>query len=178
MGAPAEARSDAARRIFRQEFPYVFHTLRRLGVPSRDLEDLTHEVFITFYRRIDDYDEARPIRPWLFGIAFRIVSNDKSRLRTSCEHLSDADLEPIDDAPLADAQLDLHRRRKLVLDVLDTLDADRKAVLIMHDLDGEVMPDVAEALGIPLNTAYSRLRLAREEFKRAVERLRKRGDSR
>jgi RNA polymerase sigma-70 factor (ECF subfamily) len=177
--ARAEPRQDTAQRVFREQFPYVFHTLRRLGVPRRDLEDLTHEVFVTFFRRLDAYDDALPIRPWLFGIAFRIVSNDKNRLRMTHEQLGDdGDPEPIDGAPLADDQLELHRRRKLVLDALDTLADDRKAVLIMHDLDGAVMPDVAAVLSIPLNTAYSRLRLAREDFKSAVSRLRARGELR
>ena len=55
---------------------------------------------------------------------------------------------------------------------LDDLELDRRAVLILHDIDGHSVPEIARALSIPLNTAYSRLRLAREQFKAAVKRIR------
>jgi RNA polymerase sigma-70 factor (ECF subfamily) len=60
---------------------------------------------------------------------------------------------------------------------LDELDLAQRAVFVMHDLDGVAIPEIASMLGIPLNTAYSRLRLARTAFDRAVRRLRaKRGE--
>jgi len=52
---------------------------------------------------------------------------------------------------------------------------DKRAVLVMHDMDGVAMPKIAEALSIPLNTAYSRLRLARQELERNVRELRPAG---
>ena len=59
----------------------------------------------------------------------------------------------------------------MVLKALDALDLDKRAVLVMHELDGVAIPDVAMALSIPLNTAYSRLRLARRDFEKAVSEL-------
>ena len=55
---------------------------------------------------------------------------------------------------------------------------DTKAQLaVMAELDGATAPEIAEALGIPLNTAYSRLRVARQRFADAARRLR-RGEAR
>jgi len=54
---------------------------------------------------------------------------------------------------------------------LDTLDFDRRAVFILHEIDGVAIPEIARALEIPSNTAYSRLRLARADFGAAVRRL-------
>ena len=59
-----------------------------------------------------------------------------------------------------------------MLAALDTLDLDRRAIITMHDLYGHPIPEVATALAIPLNTAYSRLRLARQDFLAAVARRR------
>jgi RNA polymerase sigma-70 factor (ECF subfamily) len=172
----ADGRVVAFRAIFRREFVYVFHTLRRLGIEERDLEDLTHEVFVTFFRRFDEYDASRPLRPWLFGIAFRVATSDRRRLRKTQEVLvAEPGESQSDGAPSAEEQLDEQRRQQLVLDALDALDAEKKSVLILHDLDGTAMPEIAIALGIPVNTAYSRLRLAREGFRTAVNRLRRRG---
>jgi RNA polymerase sigma-70 factor (ECF subfamily) len=53
---------------------------------------------------------------------------------------------------------------------LDTLDLDRRAVFVLHELDELSMPEIAAALSIPLNTAYSRLRLARADLAAWLER--------
>jgi RNA polymerase sigma-70 factor (ECF subfamily) len=60
----------------------------------------------------------------------------------------------------------------MVIRVLDKLDLDRRAVLVMHDLEGQTVPEIAAALGVPVATAYSRLRLAREDVAAALKRLR------
>lgn len=161
----------AFRVLFEAEFSYVFHSLRRLGVREADQEDLTHDVFVIAYRRLPELDTTRSLRPWLFGIAFRVASDYRRRARHLRE-VADADeVEPVDQTPLADRQLAGEQTRQLVLDALDNLDLDRRAVLVMHDIDGYAIPKVAQALSIPLNTAYSRLRLAREQFKAAVQRI-------
>jgi len=58
-----------------------------------------------------------------------------------------------------------------VLRALQEVDLEQRAVLILADIDEQPIPLVAESLGIPLNTAYSRLRVARLRFAAAVRRL-------
>lgn len=160
------------RDVFETEFSYVHHTLCRLGVRQRDLEDLTHDVFVAVHRGLPEYDPTRPLRPWLFGIAFRVASDYRRRARYAREIPGEPRAEPVDGAPPADEQLASEQTRRLVLEALDDVELDRRAVLILHDIDGRAMPEIAQALSIPLNTGYSRLRLAREQFKAAVHRLR------
>jgi len=155
------------RTVYESHFDYVFHSLRRLGVPTRDLEDLLHEVFLAFYR--SGYDPERPLKPWLFGIAFRIASDWRRRAQNRYELPS----EPLD-APspglAADEQVELRERRRLVQAALEGIELERRAVFVMHDIDGLSMPEIAEVLEAPLNTLYSRLRLARADFAAAVKR--------
>jgi RNA polymerase sigma-70 factor (ECF subfamily) len=170
---PTSARSAPTfRGLFQAEFGYVWNTLRHLGVQPRDLEDLTHDVFLAVHCRLGGYDPTRPVRPWLFGIAFRVASHYRQLARHRREVLGDA-IDAPDAAAAVDEQLATHQARRLVLAGLDALDLERRAVLVMHDLDGHAMPEVAATLAIPLNTAYSRLRLAREQFAVAVRRLRR-----
>ena len=164
------------RKIFDVEFEYVWRSLRRLGVPPRDLEDVTHDVFLQIYAQLHRYDAARPVRPWLFGFAFRIAS-DYRRLSRHRFEVLDSEVEAVD--PLPSAIDSLARAEALAVGyaALDYLDLSKRAVFILHELDGATMPEVAEGLGIPLNTAYSRLRAAREQFNAVVRRLRvRRGD--
>ncbi len=164
------------REVYEAEFDYVWRTLRRLGVPERDLEDVSHDVFVAFYRARDSYDRTRPLRPWLFGIAFRVASDFRRRAQHRYEVPSEPREVP-DGAPDAAEQLQASENRALVLRGLQALDLDRRAVFVMHDLDGHSMPEIAAVLAVPLNTLYSRLRLARSEFAAAVKRdRRQRGD--
>jgi RNA polymerase sigma-70 factor (ECF subfamily) len=165
------ARAPSFRELFTTQFEYVWNSLRRLGIPERDLEDLTHDVFMHVYRRQGDYEPTRPLRPWLFGFAFRLASEYRRLSRNRCE-LLEAAQEPSDPAPSALDQLVQAESLGLARAALQSLDLERRAVFILHEIDGTSVPDIASALSIPLNTAYSRLRSARDRFQRSLERLR------
>lgn len=151
---------------------YVWNTMRRLGVPPSDVEDLTHDVFVRVQGHLDDYEPDRPARPWLFGFAFRLASEQRRRVVRRRETLTDPSREPVDTRMRADEQLEADEDRKLLLAALDAIALDRRAVFILSQIDEVPIPEVAASLGIPLNTAYSRLRLARAEFAAELKRLR------
>jgi RNA polymerase sigma-70 factor (ECF subfamily) len=171
-GAPAApAEMPDFGDLFSKEFDYVWFTLRRLGVPPRDLEDVAHDVFMHVHKHLADYDARRPIRAWLFGFAYRVASDYRRLARHRLEQL-DAQPEIEDRAPSVVDQVE----RKQMLDIasaaLDELELGRRAVFILHDVEGLSAPEIAETLNIPLNTAYSRLRLARKQFNKSLARWR------
>lgn len=159
------------RAIFDAEHGYVWNTLRRLGVREADLKDQCQEVFLVIHGLLPDYDPSRPIRPWLFGIAYRIALRYRALARHRREAFEEVD-DRADAAPRADEQLEAAQRRAVVLEAVESIDLPRRAVFVMSEIDGATMPEIAETLAIPVNTAYSRLRLAREEFAAAVQRIR------
>jgi RNA polymerase sigma-70 factor (ECF subfamily) len=162
------------RKLFDSEFEYVWHALRRLGVREADLEDVTHDVFLAVYRRLDTFDASRPQRPWLFGFAYRYAADYRKLARHRREVL-ELSPETRDPSPSAFDRADLGETLRIANHALSTLELDRRAVFVLHELDECPMPEVAQSLGIPLNTAYSRLRLAREDLAAAIRRLRARG---
>jgi RNA polymerase sigma-70 factor (ECF subfamily) len=168
--AASPAPAPTFRAIFEANFASIWALLRRLGVAERDREDVANEVFFRVHERMDTYDPRRPIRPWLFAFAVRAAS-DYRRLARHKREVYD-DLEAL--APgLSPDELALEReKQRIVLAALDKLDLDRRAVFVLHELDGCSVPEIAEALDIPEGTAYSRLRAAREQFAAAVRRLR------
>jgi len=167
---PLAGSAPALGAIFEAEAGYVGLSLRRLGVRERDLEDMTHDVFVIVHRQLPKYDRERPIRPWLFGIAMRVAIAYRRRAGHQLEIVRESP-DAVDAGPLADEQLDAYKMRQVVLKALDELRPEPKAVFIMHDIDGHAMPDIAGALAIPLNTGYSRLRAARAQFAEAVARI-------
>jgi RNA polymerase sigma-70 factor (ECF subfamily) len=159
--------------IFEMHFDYVWFTLRRLGVAERDLEDVTHDVFVQVYKQFEQFDNARPVRPWLFGFSYRVASDYRRLARHRFEMLGD-EVDTIDGSPSAAEHLMTRQKLELVWAALAELDLERRAVFILHEVEDSPVPEVAKVLQIPLNTAYSRLRLAREQFAKTVKRLRSR----
>jgi RNA polymerase sigma-70 factor (ECF subfamily) len=158
------------RVIFEEQFAYVWNSLRHFGVRTDDLEDLAHEVFFRVHERLDEYDPSRALRPWLFAFAFRVAAAHRRLARHRVEVLG-TDPDPADAGLPADDALIRREDLGLALKALDAIELERRAVFLLHEIDGIAIPDVSTALGIPLSTAYSRLRLARQEFNVAIKRL-------
>lgn len=154
---------------FQREFDYIVRSLRRLGVSANDVEDLAHEVFLVLYQSWYKYDPERPLRPYIFGIAFRIACN---HLRKRKREILYAVVETNDYGPQPDQTLEANQVRTLVLGALKRVPMQRRAVLIMHDIDRLPMTEIAASLSIYRFTGYSRLRKARKEFMAALASLR------
>jgi RNA polymerase sigma-70 factor, ECF subfamily len=115
------------------------------------------------HRHLHEYDRARPMPPRLFAITLRVASSYRQRPRYQREILDDETLE--DCAPVDSVDLEA---RWSVRRALATLSEEKRAILVMHDLEEYTMPEIAHVLGLPLNTAYSRLRLARADLRRVL----------
>ncbi|MBI5547738.1 MAG: sigma-70 family RNA polymerase sigma factor [Deltaproteobacteria bacterium] len=177
MTSPApSSRVAEFHEVYLAEIPFVCRMLVRLGVEKRHVHDLAHDVFLAAFQGFDSYDRARPVRPWLLGICFHRAQAFGARAQQQREHQVDYP-EVVDERPDAAEEIEARQGRELVLKGLSALDLEKRAVFAMHDIEGCAMPEVAEALSIPLNTAYSRLRRARELFKAEVQRLRVGGGS-
>ena len=153
---------------YRQEIKYVFHALRWLGAHPQEVEDLAQDVFIALRRAWPHYDSSRPIRPYLFGVAFRVVSMHRRKRR---REVPLTNWEVRDGGPQPDEIVQAKQARAIVLRALETIPLRRRAILVMHELDGTPMGQVASALSLPLFTAYSRLRKARRELETSIRRL-------
>ena len=155
---------------FQKEFDYLCRTLRRLGVPAEDIEDEVHEVFLVLARKWREYDVSRPLRPYLFGIAFRLVA---ARRRKRWREQASGFREPTDPGLRPDEAFEAADTRGLVISALSRVPLPRRAVLVMHDIDEMPMRQITDSLSLPLFTGYSRLRKARREFEAAVKALQK-----
>lgn len=148
--------------IYQRELDYVWRTLGRLGVPTADLADAAHDVFVIVYRRWSELDPARPVRGWLFGIARKVAAGRRRKRREVLEQT--AEIPTTNDPHAAD--------RELLWRALSTLADDRIEVVVLHDLEGYTGAEIATLLDLSPNTVHSRLRLARADLLTAVERLR------
>lgn len=166
---PAVALPDF-RALYDAELGYVLHTLRRLNIPDRALEDVAHDVFCVVHRRLADFDTTRPLKPWLFGICFRVAHDVKRKASNREVPTDNVGVDtPVDtDSGKTERYMRHAEARRWVWAAVRSLSEEQQAVFILHDLDETPMPEVALALDVPLNTAYSRLRLARVAVEKSL----------
>jgi RNA polymerase sigma-70 factor, ECF subfamily len=146
--------------FFDAHFTYACRGLRRLGVRDADLEDVAQELFLTMHKALPQCDRTRPMKPWVFSFVVRHAANYR---RLAWHRGREFDDVPV--SPRIVARLDAKRT---VLRALDTLDDDKRTALVLHDMEGFSAGEIAELLGIPENTVFSRIRLARASFRVAV----------
>lgn len=157
--------------VYQDHFDFVWRSLRRLGVPESSSDDATQDVFVIAHRGLARFRGDSSVKTWLFAIAYRVAR--KHRPKAGDEELNaDALVDPNARSP-QDVTLEEEARR-LLYQILGGLEEERRAVFILAELEGMSAPEIAESLGVKLNTVYSRLRLARVDFQTEVRRERAR----
>jgi RNA polymerase sigma-70 factor, ECF subfamily len=174
--APAWVRPTFT-QIYDETFPFVWRTVRRLGVADSAIDDVAQEVFVTVYRRLHQFEGRCAPKTWVFSIVMGIVRNyRRSRRRKEAaepmstrvvdpELLADGGADPMEQASRREAGRILHR-------LLDELSEEKAVTFVMAELEGMTVPEIAELVNANVNTVYSRLRAARQEFDQALTRLR------
>ncbi|MBK7859568.1 MAG: RNA polymerase sigma factor [Archangiaceae bacterium] len=150
--------------VYRSEVNGVWRFLYRLGVRPPTTEDLTHQTFLVAFQRWPTLDAARPVGPWLRGIAWRVAA-DHRRLHQHREASLD-ELPESHGTGSAPADEVLAARRALVAleQALEQINPEQRAVFVMHELESMAIDEIAAAMEAPVPTIYSRLRLARERL--------------
>jgi RNA polymerase sigma-70 factor (ECF subfamily) len=159
--------------VYAENFAFVWRNLRRLGVPESQLRDAAQEVFLVVHRRLGDFEGRAPLRSWLYSIVTRVAQqNRRTRRRKELGDVDDpetvADMRSQD----PEGQAERGEALRVMLELLGELDEDKRVVLVLSDLEDMTVPEIAAAVDANVNTVYSRLRAARSELRRALQRRR------
>jgi len=152
-----------AEHVFRDQRRFVERALRRFGVPERDVPDATQDVFVVVHRKLPTFEARSSVSTWIYRIAFHVASQHRRR---ACNRH-----EVLDDVEVTSALAVDHERRDLVeraIATLDELDTDKRDVFVDFELNEEPMATIAQRLGVPLKTAFSRLYAARRDLMRRM----------
>ena len=157
-------------RIYAEGFPFVFRVLRSLGVAPVRLEDAAQDVFTVVHRRLGDFEGRSSVRTWLFGIAQRVASDYRRAERRKPSGLEALPAELSCERASPHANLEAQRAADFLDAFLRSLGEDKRALFALAFLEEMPASEVAQALGIPLNTVYSRIRTLRAELGKALKR--------
>ena len=164
--------------VYRDYFDFVWSCTRRLGVSAGATDDVVQEVFIVIHSRLHTLERPTALRSWIYGIVRRVVSAHHRAFRSKLDSASILDLAELP-SPRQPTPLDFaeqNDRVKLLWSVLEELDDDKREVFVLAELEEMTAPEISEAIDVPINTAYSRLRAARQAFNEALARRVAKGD--
>ncbi len=159
--------------VYRAHFAPVWRAVRRFGMAEKDALDATQEVFMIAFRRQHDFEARSKIKTWLIGIAYRVVAN---RLRSAAARREVFGSDAIQrESSHTDTHAEVEQRVLIGLleAALEHLPLEQRAVFTMFELEELSGDEIAVALGIPVGTVRSRLRLARQAFRRAAKHMSK-----
>lgn len=153
--------------VYTKHARFVWRVLRASGVPEAQVDDGVQDVFVVVHRRLHEFEPRADIRSWLFRIAKWVATalRRKASARYEGEELSD-DVSDGREGPfetVARSQA-VHRLERL----LAAMDEEKRMVLLLMEIEEMKANEVAELLDVNVNTVYSRLRIAREQFRALV----------
>ena len=163
----SDGASPSFSEIFRDHAPSLFRALVGLGVPASDADDQCQEVMLVVHKRLPEFD-GRSLKSWLYAICLRVASDYRRSARVRREVPTALVPDETLPAPQAD-EADARRLELRLLRVLDELDEDKRAAFILFEVEELTVREIAESMGCPLQTAYSRLQAARSHVRSAFE---------
>jgi RNA polymerase sigma-70 factor (ECF subfamily) len=166
----SESDLDRIEALYRAHADFVHGAVLRLGGPTMDADDLTHEVFLVALRKWSRLPPGADARAWLYGVAARAVSAARRKARWR-RRLGRAN------PPLAsqwtDPELgtDPFRRdaRATVYRLIERMSEKKRAVFLLFEIEGLSGEEIAELVRAPLKTVWTRLYHARREFLKALD---------
>ncbi len=158
-------------KLFEEHYGFVRAIVRRLAGPELDADDLTQDVFVVVHRRLSSLRDPTRLRPWLYGIARRVVSQARRqhKLRT---WLWDRWRPPAGVRPSPEGEAAGHQLELVLLQILDDLPRKSREALLLYAFAGMGGEEIAETLKIPVATVWTRLHAARQH---ALVRAERRG---
>jgi len=169
--------------IYESQKDFVWLTLQRMGIRHPDLEDVFQDVFVIAHKRIHTYNRQAKLSAWLYGICLRSVAAHRRRAfrrRERPDGLEASVGQPGSErwhsqiaAP--DDRVRELERQAVLNELLDTLDPDHRAVVVMFEVEEYNCDSISELIGVPVGTVHSRLHTARRKLAQAAVRLRHRG---
>lgn len=162
-----------AQRGDRAAFAELFHKHRnavaavayRMLGPGADLEDMVQEVFLQVHRSLPDFRGQSKFSTWLHRVAVNVVLMARRRAQSRPKYAhEDHARHEADIGPAPDHDVARSRRIEAFRKLLDKLSEKKRAVYVLHELEGLPPAEIARIVDCPVLTVRTRLFYARREL--------------
>jgi RNA polymerase sigma-70 factor, ECF subfamily len=152
---------------------FIARIIQRLIGAGPHVDDLLQETFIVAFRRRAQFDGRAEVRTWLYAIAAHLcLHHRRSARRFSLFHGRLAQEGPRASSPAADEQLAHKQELGRAREVLEKLSFEQREVFVLYELEELEGREIAELLGVPVGTVWTRLAAARKKFTTLVRKRR------
>jgi RNA polymerase sigma-70 factor (ECF subfamily) len=159
--------------LYKAKAEFIGRVIQRLAGPGPHVDDLLQETFIIAYRKRGVFDSTRSEpATWLYGIAAKLCSRHRrgllrfGRLKATFGEA----IEQQEPSELADQVLERSEEIVTVRAAIQKLPFKQREVFVLFELEGLDGQRIADLVGIPIGTVWTRLRTARETFSRLMKR--------
>lgn len=154
--------------LYRSHHEVIWRTLRRLGFSPEAAADATHQAYLIATERLDQI-YAGSEKAYLFSTAIRFA---KTAARKNRRLQLEEDIDLGADPTLhSDSMTNRQMALQLMDRVLSQMGPELVTTFVLFEIEGMTTPEIAQVEGIPLGTAASRLRRARQSFREAALQL-------
>lgn len=169
---PSPPELPSFKELHREYLNFVWSTVRRFGTAPSEMEDVIQEVFMVIHSRLHTLQKPESLRSWIYGVVRRVASSHRRTVRSNEPVHPGASLfrEALSLEPTPFEQTERSNAVRLLMSLLETLDEQKRELFALVEIEELSVPEAAEILDVPLNTAYSRLRSARHQFDLALAR--------
>ena len=155
-------------RIYQEQLPFVWRSLAALGVTGPSRDDAAQDVFLVVHRRLGEFQGRSSLRTWIFAIVEHVAFNHRRADRRKRAPLVRLDEAQSSDEPGPFERAQDREIAEFLEHFLDGLRAEQRLLFVLVLVEQMSAPEVAEVLGIALNTAYTRIRAVKQAFRKAA----------
>ncbi len=155
--------------LYEEHFDFVWRSVAHRGVPAALMDDVVQEVFLVVHRKLPEFEGRSTVRTWLTGIVRKVV-RDQVRKRSHLPTGVELEVEPPSGAPSPVEALERRRAADTLEAILDKMSEEQREAFVLLEIEGMSGKEIAEAVGVPENTVWSRVRAARGIFNAGLAR--------
>ena len=171
LSAAKQNNKRAWEKLVKENESLVYHIAYRMMQNEEEAKDVSQEIFIKVYKNLQKFDEKSAFSTWIYRIAVNTcidaLRKKKGKEVVSWEEQTQHQKENLADTAETPEEVYLQKEKQLqIMDMIQNLSPEHKAVLLMRDMEDMTYGEIAECLSVSLGTVKSRIARAREQFKK------------
>ena len=164
-------------QAYKVHAPFIARVIEKLTGAGPHVDDLLQETFIIAYKKRNQFENRSALRTWLYGIAKNLCMHHKRGLARFLNFKEKLQALPDSHATRPDETLEVSRELKIAESVITSMSFKQREVFVLYELEEMEGQEIAELLGIPVGTVWTRLHKARQVFQSKLEKIQMREQS-
>jgi RNA polymerase sigma-70 factor (ECF subfamily) len=158
-------------QLYQRHAAFVGRVIHRFTGEGAHVDDLLQETFIVAFKKLGQFEGRSSAETWLYGIArnlcHRHLRGQRRRLLFQGRYASRSVEEP---PPLPGEELERRQAVARVQRVLGRLPFKQREVVVLYELEGREGQEIADLIGVPVGTVWTRLHQARKDIGKLMRR--------